>query len=111
MCKACEEAGIDVEEQRKTVAREVSERSGVDVETTMKVLLAIEAYREDFEEQRKAEYLERARAANPDLFALLEAAGAEFTVQEAGPIAINVDGEPVAAPAHIRDVQGSGGYL
>lgn len=112
MCQRCVDEGMDleaVERQRKTVCEAVSEMSGVNFETTMKVMLAIEKFSEEFQakqaEERAARALESARELNPELFAMLEAAGAEFTVQEFGTeVRLSPDGSPEPTPAHERDV-------
>lgn len=101
MCANCDEA-------RAKMIPEVARRSGVDEASTEKVLLALEVMIRENHEQEQAAYAARAEAmlaeardANPELFAMLTAAGAEFTVEE---LAVPADGFPAPAPAHERDV-------
>lgn len=110
MCQDCVEQGIDVEEQRKEIAKRLAEDTGLPLEDVLKVLLSLEDLRERVDQSRRRAIIEAARQANPDLFAMLDQAGAEFAVEEGGRRTV-VEGEPKPAPAHIRDIQGSGGYL
>ncbi len=110
MCSTCEANGIpteEIERQRRTVAEAVAEKSGVDIETCLRVMIAIEEFSAEFgakqRAEREAEILESARAMNPELFAMLTAAGAEFVVEERR-IPLDADGFPGAASAHERDV-------
>lgn len=104
MCQECEANGIDIEKQRRELAEEIAKRTGVTVAAVMDVLLAIEEYREEYMEKQRLAALAAARDANPELFAMLEAAGAEFAVTEVGAVQISPSGEPEPEPAHSRDV-------